>query len=183
MHGLIHIQLEAFARARAGDDAWNQAVVEAGLAGREYDPGGRYDDTEALALVVALAKVTEIGPQALLEEFGRALALPLLTTYSHLVDPEWRTLELIENTEALIHTALRAEDDSARPPMLRTVRGRADELLLIYASERQMCGVAKGLIHGMAAHFGDTVEVTEESCMLSGDSSCSIRIRMASVAA
>ena len=176
MHGLIHIELERYGRERAGDAAWEEAVTHAGLADRTYVASARYDDSEAMALVVALSKITEIGPQALLEEFGEALAPTLLADYAHLVPDDWRTLELIENTEGLIHTALRAGDDAAHPPMLRVVRRGANEVLLIYASERRMCGVAKGIARGVAAHYGEPIEVVEESCMLAGASSCSIAI-------
>jgi predicted hydrocarbon binding protein len=177
MHGLLHIELERFARAQVGDAAWEQAVTSAGLAGRAYVTTDRYDDAEALALVVALAKVTEIGPQALLEGFGRALVPALLSNFSDLVPAQWRTLELVENTEELIHTALRASDQAARPPMLRVLRRNADEVLVIYASERRMCGVAKGIARGLGDHFDEAIEVEEESCMLTGASSCSIAIR------
>jgi predicted hydrocarbon binding protein len=177
MHGLIHIELERFAREQAGDGPWEQAVIAAGLTDRTYVPTDRYEDTEALSLVVALAKITEIGPQALLEGFGRALVPALLSNFSHMVPPEWRTLELIQNTEELIHTALRASDEAARPPMLRVMRRGADEVIVIYASERRMCGVAKGIARGLGDHFGESIEVDEESCMLMGASSCSIAIR------
>jgi predicted hydrocarbon binding protein len=177
MHGLIHIELERFARDQAGDGPWEQAVIAANLTGRTYVPTDRYDDAEALLLVVALAKITAIGPQALLERFGRALVPALLSNFSDMVAPEWRTLELIQNTEELIHTALRASDEAARPPMLRVTRRGADEVLLIYASERRMCGVAKGIARGLGDHFGESIEVEEESCMLTGASSCSMAIR------
>ena len=177
MHGLIHIELERFAREQAGDGPWEQAVIAAGLTDRTYVATARYDDTEALSLVVALAKITEIGPQALLEGFGRALVPALLSNFSYMVAPEWRTLELIQNTEELIHTALRASDEAARPPMLRVIRRSADEVIVIYASERRMCGVAKGIARGLGDHFGEAIVVDEESCMLTGASSCTIAVR------
>jgi predicted hydrocarbon binding protein len=177
MHGLIHIELERFARDQAGDGPWERAVIAAGLTGRTYLATDRYDDAEALSLVVALAKITEIGPQALLEGFGHALVPALLSNFSYMVAPEWRTLDLIQNTEELIHTALRASDHAARPPKLRVIRRSADEVIVIYASERRMCGVAKGIARGLGDHFGESIMVEEESCMLTGASSCTITIR------
>jgi predicted hydrocarbon binding protein len=178
VHGLIHIELERFARERAGDSAWEKAVTEAGLNGRTYVTTERYDDTEALALVVALAKVTGTGPQALLEWFGEALVPSLVSTFSSFIDPEWKTLDVIEHTEALIHTALRASDQAARPPMLRVLRRSDSEVLVIYASERRMCGVAKGISRGLAVHYGEQVEIDEESCMLTGAGACAIAVRL-----
>jgi predicted hydrocarbon binding protein len=176
VHGLIHVELERFARARLGDPAWDAAVAHAGLTGKEFLPTGQYPDADALALVVSLASGAGAGPQALLEQFGEALVPPLLATYGDLVDPAWGTIELVGNTEALIHTVLRATDEAARPPLLRTsVRGQ-DQIVVIYASERRMCGVAKGIIRGLATHFGENVEIDEESCMLTGAGACKLAV-------
>ena len=177
MHGLIHNELERYARERVGDEAWERAEAEAGLAGRSYLETESYDDDEALALVVALSKITGIGPQALLEGFGEALAPTLLTSFPALIHDDWRTLELIENTEDLIHTALRTSDVAARPPMLRVLRRSDDELLVIYASPRRMCGVAKGIVRGLGTHYGEQIEVDEEGCMLTGANACAIAVR------
>ena len=61
--------------------------------------------------------------------------------------------------------------------MLRVMRRGADEVIVIYASERRMCGVAKGIARGLGDHFGESIEVEEESCMLTGASSCTIAVR------
>jgi hypothetical protein len=177
MHGLIHIELERFARTRMGDEAWARAVETAGVTEPNYDPDRQYEDADIVGLVMALSKAAEIGPQALLELFGEALVPPLVGTYGGLIDPGWRTIELIANTEGLIHTALRASDAAAKPPMLRTTRRGPDELLVIYASERRMCGVAKGIIRGVAAHYGETVTLNEESCMLTGGGTCNLAVQ------
>jgi predicted hydrocarbon binding protein len=41
-----------------------------------------------------------------------------------------------------------------------------------------MCGFAKGLVHGVAQHYGQRVNVTESSCMERGDPTCSIRVKL-----
>ena len=92
MHGLIHVELERFARERLGDASWDEAIQHAGLAGREFAPSGQYADDDAVSLVVALSKEADVGPQALLEEFGEALVPSLLATYGELVDPGWGTI-------------------------------------------------------------------------------------------
>src|SRR5437867_2902721 len=117
MHRLIHIELERFGRERLGDDAWEQAALEAGVPGKVYLPTARYEDDELVALVVGVAKTAGTGPQHVLEDFGAAVVPTLLESYGYL------------------------------------------------RSERRMCGVAKGIIRGVAAHYGEQVEVEEESCM------------------
>jgi hypothetical protein len=178
VHGLIHIELERFGRAQLGNPAWDEVTRAAGVGGKVYSAGGSYDDAEVVGLVVSASKAAGVGPQALLEQFGEALAPTLFSTFGGLVDAQWRTLELIANTETLIHSALRASDPSARPPLLRTTPRPPDTLVVHYASERRMCGVAKGIIRGVAAHYGETVEVRDETCMLMGDAVCTLAVRV-----
>lgn len=176
MHGLIHIELERFVRSTLGDAVWDEAAAAAGVSQITYVADRQYGDAELLAVVIAISKATGAGPQSLLEQFGRALVPSLIAAHRHLVHPEWRTIELIANTEALIHTTLRAGDAAAQPPMLRTTKRGPHALLVIYASERRMCGVAKGIMRGVADHYGETIVVTEESCMLTGDGTCNLAV-------
>ena len=176
---MIHLELERWATGELGAAAWDGAVSHARLEGRRWEADAAYDDADILALVMGLARATGAGPQALLERFGEALAPTLLSAYAHLIPAGWRTLELIENTEDVIHTALRRDDENASPPLLRTTRRGPDEVLLIYGSGRRMCGFAKGLARGIGAAYGDDIVVTEEQCMLAGDAMCDISIRTA----
>lgn len=47
---------------------------------------------------------------------------------------------------------------------------------MTYRSERKMCGVAVGIVRGLASHYAETVEITEPSCMLSGAPACRIEV-------
>src|SRR5262249_34163774 len=90
--------------------------------------------------------------------------------------PEWKTLDLLENTEKLIHTAVRVGNPGARPPVLSCVRSTLDELQIVYSSERQLCRVAKGIVKGVARHYGETVHITDDACMLRGDPFCALQV-------
>jgi predicted hydrocarbon binding protein len=43
-----------------------------------------------------------------------------------------------------------------------------------------MCAIAKGIATGLAAHYGETVRITETSCMHKGDPECTISVRLIS---
>ena len=45
-------------------------------------------------------------------------------------------------------------------------------LALAYSSPRRLCAFAEGLIEGSAAHFGETVRVTQPRCARRGDPTC-----------
>jgi tRNA A-37 threonylcarbamoyl transferase component Bud32 len=111
--------------------------------------------------------------------FGEFLAPHLVKVAGPLVDPAWRTLDLVEHTEQLIHAMVRVEKPGAEPPVLEAVRIGPDELHLVYSSRRRLCLLASGLLRGLARHFGETVEIDEPGCMLRGDPFCSFVIRVA----
>jgi hypothetical protein len=76
----------------------------------------------------------------------------------------------LEHTEAAIHTVVRRQTPGAEPPQLSCLRPNPREVIVTYGSSRRMCAVAKGIIRGIAAHFGENVAVQEPQCMLKGAS-------------
>lgn len=176
MHGLILTELKRFADTQFGKAAWLSLVRDAGLGQRLYVSSGTYPDGEVWALVDVVARRTASDVQTVLEQFGEFIVPTLMTDYKPYIRPEWKTLEMIEHTEANIHRAVRVHDPAAAPPQLKVRRVSAHEIVLIYESQRKMCGVAKGIIRGVAAHYGEQVEINELTCMLKGKPSCSIAI-------
>jgi len=176
MHGMIFGELKKLVDTKLGGDSWNQLLADAGLGSRIYMPVGEYPDQEMVALVEAVSRKTALDARAVLEMFGEFIAPDLITLYRHLVKPEWRTLELLENTEATIHRVVRRRNPGARPPELKTARN-GNEVLITYASARRMCGVAIGIVRGVAAYYREVVEIEELNCMSLGASACRILVR------
>jgi hypothetical protein len=98
--------------------------------------------------------------------------------YPGLVQPEWKTLDLVVNAEEVIHSVVRRRNPLAKPPVLRCARYSTDELRLVYASPRKLCQIAKGIIRGVAQHYREEVSITDESCMNDGDPFCAIQIKL-----
>jgi hypothetical protein len=179
VHGIIFSSLKKYATTRLGADAWTAVLREAGLGGRVYVSTGAYDDKEVVALVSAASKITGKPAQALLEDFGEFLVPDLLAIYRAMIRPAWRTLDLIENVENTIHTAIRLRDKDATPPTLAVTRTSPTEVVVVYSSSRRLCGVAKGIVRGVAKHYGERVTIAETSCMLRNDSSCRLSVKTA----
>jgi predicted hydrocarbon binding protein len=97
--------------------------------------------------------------------------------YASLLHRSWTTLDVIEHTEDTVHRVLRARHQAARQLELAAERTSPDEVVVLYASPRRLCGFAKGIVRGLARHFGETVALDELSCMLRGDAECRLRIR------
>jgi len=182
VHGLIFFYIRKFAEslpqgfARAAGPASGQSgiVRQAG----NYLPSGSYPDDDAVALLQALADAQEEPLGDTVARFGEFLAPHLVKVAGTLVDPEWRTLDLVEHTEELIHGMIRMAKPGAEPPVLQAVRIGPQELHLVYSSRRRLCLLATGLLRGLARHFGETVEIEESGCMLRGDPFCAFVIRV-----
>ncbi|MSU79588.1 MAG: hypothetical protein EXS16_16050 [Gemmataceae bacterium] len=131
MHGLIFLELQKFAQQQAGTQAWNTLLREAKLPVKSYSAVRTYPDEEAFALVGAASRVLNLPAGAVLEAFGEFLAVELIQLYARLLQPEWKTLDVIENTEKLIHAAVRVGNPGAKPPVLECIRTTEDELQIM----------------------------------------------------
>lgn len=178
MLGLIFFVLQKHVEQRLGPSGWSRSVTAANLPAKAYSPINEYPDDEAMALFRAASELTGQSLSSFLEEFGQALVPDLLAMHPGLVREEWRTLDLITNAEELIHAVVRRRNPEARPPVLRCARFSKDEVQLVYASQRKLCEIAKGIIRGVAQHYQETVSIVDQACMHRGDPFCEIQIRL-----
>jgi hypothetical protein len=182
MHGFIFSELRKYADTKLGSGAWNRLLASAGLGTKLYLPIQEYPDSDAVALVGAAAQEAGASPIEVLEDFGYFLAPSLLGLYRTLVQPDWKTLDLLEHTEHTIHSVVRARNPGAKPANLQAVRLAPDMVDLVYSSQRKLCPVAKGIIRGMAAHYGESITINETACMHEGADACRMEVRVAEVA-
>jgi predicted hydrocarbon binding protein len=176
MHGIIFGELKGWADAKLGGDSWRKVLEEAGLGSKLYMPVGEYPDGEATQIIGAIARRTGKDVKVAFEEFGEFIAPHLIALYQHMVNPKWRTLELLENTECTMHRVVRSRNPGARPPQLETKR-QGKEVLITYSSHRKMCGVAIGIVRGIAHHYRENVQIRELACMAAGATECRILVR------
>jgi predicted hydrocarbon binding protein len=135
-------------------------------------------DEEFVRLVSVAADLSGYALQDALQDFGRFVAPDLLGgLYGLLVDPSWDLMDFLEHTEETIHTVVRARDPMASPPRLIIKRRGFDEVTIVYASDRHLCSVAKGIIEGAAEHYRESIVIDELACMLRGDPRCQLVVK------
>ena|SRR3989442_15674555 len=88
MHGIIFSELRKYAETKRGSGTWNALLKQANLGNKVYLPLEEYPDAEVVALVSA----------TVLEDFGEFIAPALMKMYGHLMRPEWKALDVIDNT-------------------------------------------------------------------------------------
>lgn len=177
MHGIVFSELKRYVDGKFGGSTWATLLTKAGLGSKLFLPTQTYPDQEIIAIAVAASQATGLEIPAILEDFGEFITPSLLKLYGLFVKPEWKTLDLIENTEETIHKVVRMKNPGASPPQLKCQRTKPNEVILTYSSARRMCGLAKGIVKGLGKHYGEKVEVAESQCMLKNDPHCLISIR------
>jgi predicted hydrocarbon binding protein len=177
MHGTIFVELEKYVTSKLGAEAWTTLKEQAGVQRDHYEALEIYPDAEVGALVQTASTITGLPAQTLLEDFGAFIAPDLLEMYWAVVRPEWRTLDLLENTETAIHEVVRISQKGATPPYLRAQRTAPNEVTIIYTSPRKLCAIAKGIVRGVANHYGETFSIKETTCMLQGGSQCTLQVQ------
>ena len=177
---MIHTALQKYVEASFGQEAWKALLVRSGLEHEIYTPLQSYPDAQIVRLVAEAEAMSGTPATTLLEGFGEFLVPNYLSLYGTLLKPEWRTLEVLENTEETVHRVVRMRNPGAEPPRLRVRRTAKDEVELTYDSERKLCAVARGIARGVAKQFSETIQVTDRSCMLRGDPACIMLFRVRS---
>ena len=182
MHGVIFFLLQRFTDHAFGTDGWTNLFNQAGLPFKTYSPAESHPDEDLLKLITAAAEISNRPANEIGESFGEYIAPELLALHPEHVEKKWRTLDLLINTEAVLHHVVRRTDPEADPPVLRAQYVDKNEVQLIYASPRKMCALVKGIVRGLSQHFNETIVVNEDACMHHGDPFCSFRFTSASLA-
>jgi hypothetical protein len=178
VNGTILMGLGKYVETKLGQGAWERLLTDSGIGPRLYIPLEDYPDQEAVALVTAAAQQMAAPVPALLEDFGAFLVPSLLKIYGFLLDPNWKTLDVIANAEQTIHEVIRRSNPKAHPPCLKCERPRPEEVVVTYTSPRRMCGVARGIARGLANHYHERIDVTERVCMHRGAPHCEISVKL-----
>ena len=176
MHGSLLHGFKQFILVREGAAEWEAIVRMAGV-GSWFKAAQVYPDADLVRIVEAAAKRWSRPKNAVLEEFGAALVPTLVNMYGAFIEPSWRTFDLLERVEGVIHRTVRMTDRSASPPQLRPRRISRDEVHIEYDSERRLCALGIGICRGVATHFDERVLVDEPTCRERADRVCLLRIR------
>jgi ribosomal protein S28E/S33 len=162
MHGSIFVLLKRFVENSYDYSTWINLLQKTGLAGSVYQMEEMYPTQELFAIVNKASELTGIPANDLLEQFGEFLVPDLLLIYNKYINPTWRTYDMLLNTEANMHSAVKRQDGRTNPPMLLVTKKGSRQLIVDYHSKRRMAGVAVGIIRGIAQYYheSDVVEVT-----------------------
>lgn len=184
MHGIILRGLKQFVVENYDHETWTLICEEAGVDRTLFVPVTEYPDEIVFDIVGAAAEISGEDPEDLLFAYGRFVVPTLVETYGVHVPGDWEGLDLVVNVERYIHEALRRKSTGDfEPPEIGAERLDDDRIVVTYGSDRGLCTVAKGILQGVADHYGETYEIEERRCMHEGDPECEIEVTRTAVAA
>jgi hypothetical protein len=160
MHGIVFAELKKFVDTNYDHSVWLELLSASGLNGRTYLPNLPYPDEELVEIVSQACIRTGASKETLLESFGRFIVPDLLAIFKYTINPTWKTLDLIENVENVIHKAVRINNKGATPPMLKVSRVSKSLIEIVYQSPRKMEHLGVGIIKGIGHYFNEKVDVS-----------------------
>jgi hypothetical protein len=159
MHGSIFTLLKRYVQTQYDHSTWLKLVELSGLESSDFNHKEVYPDEHMYALVGQAAEMTGIPADELHEKFGEYLVPDLMYMYQKHINPDWRTLEMLENTEHSLHHQVRREHPENSPPVLQVERLNEHELMIEYVSPRRMGGLAVGIVRGLAAYYDEAERI------------------------
>ncbi len=180
MYGVIFDFLRDYViEKHGGRETWSMLLVETGQSPHKiYFPVKDYPDEEIFALAIKASEALTLPINVVLEDFGTFVGHKLLTFYHmYIKNHDWKTLDIVESAGTYIHDAMARHNPLRKPPVIHAERLSPDELILHYNSPRRLCHVVRGIVAGMADHFGEKFSVKESQCMHNGSDECVFRVR------
>lgn len=176
VHGSIFYLLKKFVNSRFSPDTWDKMQIAADVEGWEYVITKSYPLTHMDGLIEAASQFSGISVEALKEQFGEYLVPDLFVLYKNYVRPEWKTMDMIEHTEKVMHGAVRTLNSTANPPVLFVTKVNPRLLIIDYHSRRRMGSLAIGIIRGIAVYYGESQDISIRSMSEPGDERVQIRV-------
>jgi hypothetical protein len=167
VHGSIFYLLKKFVVHNHSEAVWQQFVTKTGKPpSYEYIITEGYPLSDIESILASASSHTGVPAHKLQEAFGEWLVPDLFKVYSDYLNPEWRTYDVLINTEKVFHRAVRKLNSTAQPPILHISEVNEKFLMIDYYSKRRMSSLAVGIIRGIAkyyneAHLVDIVPTTE----------------------
>lgn len=182
MKGVVFNILEEFVEANLGKEG--VAHVRKELSLKPFMAIANYPDEMVGQIVMVGSRATGLAPEDLVYAFGRFFAnSPTLhKVYGQYFAAHKTAREMLLFTDEL-HERLTRSMPGATPPRFRYEQPAPDQLVMKYASKRNLCTLLRGIIHGVGDFYKEEVKVVETQCMKKGAAECSIHITFAKVSA
>ena len=176
MKGIVFNLLEEAVTSEFGANTWDDLLDAAGLEGA-YTSLGSYSDEEVTKLVLAASEALKLPPADILRWFGRR-AMPLLfQRYPVFFQGHTSTRSYLLTLNHIIHPEVQKLYPGAATPVFDFDASDAEVLTIAYRSQRKLCALAEGFMHGAADHYQESMHLEHPECMLDGAAQCVFKLK------
>jgi hypothetical protein len=127
-----------------------------------YTSVGTYPHAEMFALLGQLSKELDVPAPSLLHTFGKYVFTVFLKGYPDFFLNKNNSFELLADVEGKIHVEVLKLYPDAELPTFEAELINADEMKMIYRSQRKMSDFAEGLINGCLLYFNEKAIIEKE---------------------
>lgn len=172
VHGLIFTGFRQFTWTRLPDQA---TEIWSGLP--YYGMTEAYPDEQFEELVGRAVATSGRTRREILIDFGRFTGFWVFRVLrGDFYEESGSTRTFLLDVETRIHETVRANTPNAAPPRLQVVPLGEDGVSISYTSERRLCELLEGLVHGVAEYYGERFQLEQPLCMHRGDPACSFLV-------
>ncbi len=161
MYGLINKAVRGLVLEQFGAEAWARIRTRAGVEDEDFLSMTSYDDSVTYELVAAASAELGAPAEDILKGFGEYwVRYTAVEGYGELLDSAGGDLTSFLSNLDQMHARVKLAFPDLRPPRFRVSDATASRLRLHYFSDRPgLAPLVVGLVHGLAARFGDQVEI------------------------
>ncbi len=174
MKGIMFNLLEDVLGEAYGPDAWDDLLTATGASG-VYAALGDYPDADFFKLIDTAGSFTNRDREQMLIAFGEAAFARMADRYPAILEGISDSRTFLLSLNRIVQAEVRKLYAGAGCPHFRFAIA-PDMLRIGYSSPRKLCGLAQGLIQGVALYFGEEVEVTHPECAHRGDGACRMEV-------
>lgn len=162
MHGIVHRSLKQYVIERSDDDGWNIVTDVADIEDDMFLPIAEYPDEDVVAVLDAVADLTNHPRSAVAIDFGRYLVPQMLETFEPLVDDGWSALDAVAGLDHLYARVVSKEGDP-ESVTVTTRRPDADTVVIEYTADRDLSAMLEGIVRGIASEYDAELTVEREA--------------------
>ncbi|MBA6304519.1 heme NO-binding domain-containing protein [Colwellia sp. MB02u-14] len=179
MKGIVLIKFNEFIVERWGEFFWDDLLTAANLPSEgAFTSTIIYDNQELMILFRLIKKKKNISIKRIQQAFGHFFFSAI---YPHIpasanTDKIKDVFEFLHKVQNLIHSEVKKFEPEALLPEFIFIDETPTTLIFHYKSNRQLCYFCEGLVHGLAEHTGQSVNVCQIECEHEGQQRCLIKV-------
>jgi hypothetical protein len=178
MQGTIFTVFSDMVIDTLGMAVWDELLARVEpVSGGIYTNGSQYDDQELTRLVSGLSAITGQPAQGLIVAFGQFMFKRLYDNSPADISKITKLRDFLLAIDGVIHKEVKRLNPDSYLPTFEYADADNGDLIMFYHSKRKLCAAAEGLIHGAAAQFDESIELSHPQCMHHGAPKCQLVIQ------